>query len=295
MDIFGKQIRIRDYVCSPTGGFHCHNTKVNFYVCASSFCPAKCPFCPGFKTRNKFDLNKFREALSELHGKSVINRIGITGGEPLTDLNRLNEILMTINDVCGSGTYHISINTNGTNLSSLRKTDSFSFVNDVHISRHSVNDAENNRIFGIRTPTVSQIKRECKLSKDVFSLSCNLMKGYIDSPQRVREYLDMAIDVGAYQVGFVSLMEKTDICKELFIDYEDITSELYVRDGFLFEDLSKDKKSCKCENFLYMNENGEIHFYLRRVLGGKQDCVKAFVYNQDNNLITNFGKDMVLL
>lgn len=295
MEIFGKQIRIRDYVCSPTGGFHCHNTKVNFYVCANSFCPASCSFCPGFRTRNKFDFDKFRKALTELHNKKAINRIGITGGEPLTDLNRLNEILMIINDVCGSDTYHISINTNGTNLSSFRKINAFPFVNDVHISRHSANDSENDKIFGIRTPKVSQIKRECELTKDMFSLSCNLMRGHIDSPQGLRDYLDMAIHAGVYQVGFVSLMEKTKVCKDLFIDYEDITSELYVKDGFLFEEMSKDKKSCKCENFLYMNKDGEIHFYLRRVLSGKQNCVKAFIYNQDNNLVTNFGKDMVLL
>lgn len=295
MEIFNKHINIRDYVCSPSGGHHCYNTKVNFYVCVNSFCPAKCSFCPGFKTKNKFDLNKFREVLTELHRKNVINRIGITGGEPLTDLNRLNDILMLISDVCGSNTYHISINTNGINLSSLRKINSFPFVKDVHISRHSINDTENNNIFGIRTPIVSQIKKECELTKDVFSLSCNLMKGYIDSPVKLREYLDMAINVGVYQVGFVSLMDKTKECNDLFIDYEGITSGLYVRDGFLFEELSKDKKSCKCENFLYMNKNGEIHFYLRRVLGGKQDCVKAFIYNQDNNLVTNFGEDMVLL
>lgn len=295
MEIFGKQIRIRDYVCSPTGGFHCHNTKVNLYVCANSFCPASCCFCPGFKSRNKFDLSKFKKALTELHNKDVINRIGITGGEPLANLGRLNDILMTINDVCGSDTYHISINTNGTNLSFLRDIESFSFVNDIHISRHAIRDAENDKIFGIRTPTVSQIKRECELTKDVFSLSCNLMRGYIDSPKRLREYLDMAIHVGAYQVGFVSLMEKTKACKDLFIDYEDITFELYVKDGFLFENMSKDKKSCKCENFLYMNEDGEIHFYLRRIFGGKQNCVKAFIYNQDNNLVANFGKDIVLL
>jgi len=294
MQLFNKQIRLRDYVCSPTGGYACSNNQVNLYIYASGYCPAKCSFCSGFHLKSKTDHSKLKTVLCELHNKKVINRIAITGGEPLIDLSSLDNILGTIYDVCGSH-YHISVNTNGTNLSLLRNIEHYSLLNDVHISRHSNKDYENDDIFGIRTPTSAKIRQEVELGPNIFSLSCNLMHGYIDSPIRLREYLDDAIKLGVYQVGFVSLMHKTLPCNELFVDYEDITSKLHVRDGFLFEKMAKDKLSCKCENFSYYNEHGNISFYLRRVLGGINDCVKAFIFNQENNLVINFGKDMVLL
>ncbi len=295
MEIFGKHISIRDYVCSTTGGSSCANNKVNLYIYSSGYCPARCSFCPGFTSKDRIDINKFRISLIELHQKQVINRISLTGGEPLSDLNAVESILHTITDVCGADTYPVSINTNGMNLQSLRTIPHFYVLNDIHISRHSYNDIENNVIFGIKTPSITYLAKEFKMGPKIFSLSCNLMKGFIDSPEKLRGYLDFAIQVGAYQVGFVSLMNKTQSCDNLFIDYEDITSKLYVRDGFLFEKFAKDRESCKCENFTYYNELGEVPFYLRRVLVGSADYVKAFIFNQDNNLITNFGKDMVLL
>jgi molybdenum cofactor biosynthesis enzyme MoaA len=230
----------------------------------------------------------------ELHTKKAINRIAITGGEPLVDLNSLNDILSAIESGGGSG-YHISVNTNGINLPKLREMKKFSLLQDIHISRHSENDAENRRIFGIKVPTADQIKREIEQGPNIFSLSCNLLRGVIDSASRVRVYLDAAIDMGTNQVGFVSLMKKTDSCNSLFVDYEAIVSQFHVKDGFLFEEISRDRDSCKCENYRYFNDAGEIPIYLRRVLGGsKQDCVKAFIYGPDNLLVTNFGKDLVL-
>jgi molybdenum cofactor biosynthesis enzyme MoaA len=292
--IFNKDINIRDYVCSPQGGYACANNKVNFYIYASGYCPAHCSFCPGYNSRQKIDLGKLRVALEELHHKQVINRISITGGEPLTDLTSFNQLLKTISDVCGT-TYNVSVNTSGINLSSLRNIEYFAILDDIHISRHSEDDEENSKIFGIKTPTIYDIKKEIEQGPKIFSLSCNLLRGFIDSPEKLRKYLDTAIHVGAYQTGFVSIIDKTQVCSNLFIDYEDITSQLHIRDGFMFETMAKDQNSCKCENFRYYNDFGEIPFYLRRVLGGKPNCVKAFIFTETSNLITNFGQDKVLL
>jgi molybdenum cofactor biosynthesis enzyme MoaA len=234
--------------------------------------------------------------LQELHSKNVINRISITGGEPLLNLSSLDSILESIIDACGKETYHVSINTNGINLNRAYQMRNFDVISDIHVSRHSIFDEENDKIFGIRTPKLSEISSEIKCSdRSVYSLSCNLLKGHVDSVTAIQQYLDAAIQIGIYQVGFVSLMDKTAACKDLFIDYEDISNKLSIRDGFLFDTMAKDGNSCKCENYIYYNDCGQIPVYFRRVLGGEQTCVKAFVYNQDNNLVTNFGKDMVLL
>ena len=294
MFIFDKKIHLREYVCSPTGGYTCSDPKVNFYIYASGFCPAKCSFCPGFSSKEKIDIKKLQAALSELHGKKVINRIAITGGEPFADLSSLDEILGSIKNICGES-YHVSVNTSGVNLQYARNMIYFHVLNDIHISRHSDNDLLNRNIFGIKTPTSKQISEQIKFGNNIFSLSCNLLKGHIDDEKRLKQYLDHAIEIGAYQVGFVSLMEKTKLCKDLFVDYNSIVPKLFAKDGFLFETMFKDKESCRCENFTYFNEKGKIPFYMRRSLVGNSDCVKAFVFNQNNNLITNFGKDMVLL
>lgn len=118
MKIFDQTIRIRDYICSPTGGYVCGNSRVNFYIYASGLCPAHCSFCPGFNSKTEIDFEKLGTVLQELHNKKVINRIAITGGEPLINLDRFDRILETISDVCGNE-YHVSVNTNGTNLGHL--------------------------------------------------------------------------------------------------------------------------------------------------------------------------------
>ncbi|CAB4196889.1 Radical_SAM domain containing protein [uncultured Caudovirales phage] len=294
MQIFDKKIHLREYVCSPTGGYTCSSPKVNLYIYASGFCPASCSFCPGFNEKTKIDIKKFQIALSELHNKQVINRIAITGGEPLLDLFSLDKILETIYNVCGNA-YHISVNTNGVNLKHARNMEYFSLLNDIHISRHSDKDDLNDKIFGITTPTAKQIAEQIALGPNIFSLSCNLLTDHINDEKRLKDYLYQAIDIGVYQVGFVSLMEKTKLCKDLFVDYNSITPKLFVKDGFLFETMFKDKESCRCENFVYYNKNGKIPFYMRRAYGENTDCVKALIFNQNNNLITNFGKDSVLL
>ena len=290
--IFGKTVHLRPYQCSPTGGLDCNNSKVNLYIYASGFCPAKCSFCPGYNSTSQINIDKLKVALSELHQKRVINRIHITGGEPLSNIDSFNQILKTINDVCGKD-YIVAVNTNGINLSKLHNIDYFPVLNDIHISRHSENDNENNDIFGIRTPTISQIKELIRLNPK-YSFSCNLLKGYVDSHQRLQSYLDVAIDLGIKEVGFVFLMNKTSSCKDNFIDYEEITSQLKLKDGFLFENISKDKTYCKCENYSYYNNSGEIKFYLRRVISANNDCAKCFIFNEDK-LTTNFNNGLELL
>lgn len=295
MQIFNKDIKLRDYICSPIGGYPCADNKINLYIYATGFCPAHCSFCPGFNSKQELDFNKLKIAITELHYKQVINRISITGGEPLVDLSNLNQILKTISDVCGHDTYHISINTNGVNLKHLRDIEYYSSLNDVHISRHHYNDIENDGIFRIKTPTLSEIKTEIEKGPAIYSLSCNLIKNYIDSPKNIQSYLDAAIDMGIYQVGFVSLMDKTLFCQDHFIDYESITPKLLATNGFAFEAIAKDCDTCKCENYTYYNNNGEVPFYFRRVIGFNMDYVKSFVYTIDNKLVTNFNKGMVLI
>ena len=46
-EIFGKNVRVKNYICSPDGkNYECKNGDVKLYmsVCPQSYCPASCPF-----------------------------------------------------------------------------------------------------------------------------------------------------------------------------------------------------------------------------------------------------------
>jgi MoaA/NifB/PqqE/SkfB family radical SAM enzyme len=206
LTIFNTKVNLRPYVCSPNGGIACQRSKVNLYIYASGTCPSKCSFCPGFNSTKPIDFEKLKKTLQELREKDVINRIGITGGEPMINPGQLDTILGIIKEVCGFK-YHVSINTSGINLNRILNLDNAVLIKDVHLSRHAVNDDSNNKIFGIKTPSIINIKDQVKKKPGLLSLSCNLIRGEVDCPKSLKEYLDFAIDVGAAHVGFVSLMQ----------------------------------------------------------------------------------------
>lgn len=45
-------------------------------------------------------------------------------------------------------------------------------------------------------------------------MSCNLINGHIDSQEKVKDYLEIAADLGVFDVGFIGLMPKNEYCKQ---------------------------------------------------------------------------------
>lgn len=53
-------------------------------------------------------------------------------------------------------------------------------------------------------------------------LTCNLIRGIVDSEKAVIAYLEKAKSLGVYDVGFVSLMKVNKFCEDNHVDFSDI-------------------------------------------------------------------------
>jgi molybdenum cofactor biosynthesis enzyme MoaA len=145
---------------------------------------------------------------------------------------------------------------------------------------HSYNADDNAKIFG--NSYMSSIMDDIKESplKDRIHLSCNLIKGYIDSPDEIKKYLDNAANLGIKDVGFVSLMPVNEYCKEHFIDYNDINFD-NIEEMFSSTDYNYDDR-CRCRNYLYLSNDGTpIKIYVRYYVDGNF-CLSTLVYDGKN-------------
>jgi MoaA/NifB/PqqE/SkfB family radical SAM enzyme len=283
LKLFDKEVLARSWICSESGGEEISDLKYNLYIEASSFCPAKCGFCNYDSKIQEFDVQKLSKVIEYLSSRDLINRISITGGEPLT-----SSVLYDIVSLCKG--YNLSINTSGYNFHKLLALENLNLFSDIHISRHHYNDIVNNTIFGINLLGKEDIKSIIEKEKLPISLSCNLMKSYINSSKEIKSYLDQAIDIGVGFVGFVGLMNKNSFCLDQRIDYEDI--EFKLSDGFLMQKFNASKDYCKCSNYKYFNQDDEISFYLRSIQK-RADFLTGFVFT-NNNLIDGFKGEVVI-
>ena len=125
---------------------------------------------------------------------------------------------------------------------------------------------------------------------DKVNLSCNLMKGYIDSPEEVSKMLDFAIDLGVYRIGFVGLMPINEYCRTHFIDLKDVGIDTIPHVYFT---KSKNRGTdCKCSNYLYNKDAKILEIYFRNYMN-PQYCESSLVFDgeylrqgfHDNNII----------
>ena len=279
LSLFGKELQLQSHFCSPTGGSECGLKKYNLYIEAGGVCPAKCNFCTGYRNQYHVDTDKLQYVIAQLSEKDLINRVSITGAEPFV-YGDLDGILDLVHG------YEVSINTSSFGLRRVASLKNRPIISDIHVSRHHYDDGVNRDIFGINVLSGKEL-----IELDIpLSLSCNLMRGKIDSIEHIKKYLDFGISIGARFVGFVGLQNRTDKCKDLFLDYESL--RFRVEDGFLFQNMQKNRDNCKCENYLYMNNVGEIDFYIRQVMGANPD-INSFVFC-NNKLTGGFGKGVIL-
>ena len=146
-------------------------------------------------------------------------------------------------------------------------------VDNISVSCHHWDKKVNDQILGIvlegRHP--KRLYPTCD-NDDIFydfgyikkvNLSCNLMKGYVDNVDKMKEMLEFANRKGIEEVAFVELMEVNDWCKDnkAIINYEFGNNVLeYARWDFPADNV------CGCKNYLYRTlDNSLIRFYIRGV------------------------------
>lgn len=120
-----------------------------------------------------------------------------------------------------------SVNTNGIHLNELGQLVQSGLLNNIALSRHGLTDKENQEIFKTNTiPTDEDIKAFVDKYGQVIHLSCNLIEGYVDSPESVVDYLEKAASFGINDVGIVSLMNKNQYCKDKYVDYSLVAKDI---------------------------------------------------------------------
>lgn len=123
------------------------------------------------------------------NGGFYISTVHLTGGEPTLDIENFTRALTLIRKHLGK-MVEISVNTNGIHLKELGKLVKQDLLDNIALSRHGLTDEESREIFRTNTiPTNEEIKRFMSEYGQVIHLSCNLIKGYIDTPEKIVEYI----------------------------------------------------------------------------------------------------------
>ena len=300
IEILGKKLRVKDYVCSPDGINYRRkpeNTQLYLSVCPVSYCPAGCPFCiaTGTKTHKKLNIERFRKTMELLRRDDLVGGVKITGGEPFYDAELLDEVVSVLFDIFGFG-LEVSISTNGMWLDKIHKIRHLEHVESIHISRHHYDDEINRDLFGGAAVPDGEKLREVINSisyRDIFVFNCMLLKGCIDSPEEAHKFLDFAISVGAPKVGFMACTPINDYASAHRVPYEDV-----IRDGdesLLFTRGFYDYEFCHCRDGVYVSPGGEIiEFYGRSTTPGGCDYCRGIVYGADDRLRDGFNGDVIV-
>lgn len=290
--MFTDKIKFSTHYCSLNGAApqRMKERRLNLFVKIADTCNASCPFCvyanndSGFK----FNFDKFSKIVHELITDGIhINRISFTGGEPTTQLRDLVKCLDFL-DICHPHTF-IVVNSNGFRLKEIINHRN---VNNVSFSRHAISDIDHQKI--MKTHTVPTADELCEFSlSNKIHLTCNLIRGNIDSFSKAIDYLEFCKTIGVYDVGFVSLMKTNIFCENNFIDFDNLLIDEEVAPC---NRTWNDGDICKCKNYLYLPKEGRkpIKFYSRFRLKPECDSGGTVIFD-GQYLRPNFGSIEIII
>jgi len=232
--------------------------KINIYIpnnlslFVTNVCNSNCFFCINSKYTNQDDNDLFyyktlEETLDELSPDEF--EITITGGEPTIKVERFVKTLK----MCHKKGFHFrTISTNGLNLLKKYKGKELceymvenGAVHNINISRMDIKD--NKEIMGRDSLTNNDIE---KLARFFYNhdaemrISCNLINGYVDSMEKILEFVNHYQSLGVPTVMFRELVgvnnsiKMTDIFKPTkdFKKIDSIKAEVYDVEVYEYKD-----------------------------------------------------------
>lgn len=278
MRLFNKEIEFQGYSCSgPFGMTRKMRPFVNLYIKVTDGCNAQCRFCcnAGMCKSPVFILSKLFECIEEINRKGIgINRICLTGGEPSLCYDRVGEIIKFVQDTPYCAATQLQLNTNGLSVDSHRLM-RWNRLDIISVSLHHYDVERLQEIYGCKIDR--EIANYTGVDPRKLNVSCNLIKGYIDSAEEVKNYLDFVALKGIRTVGFVSLMKMNDYCCEKFIDYSEI--ELEAVPNLILTRERHRESVCKCRNYIYRSENDSmVEVYMRENMAPEY-CASSLLYD----------------
>ena len=292
--LLGREVPLKSYVCSPDGRHYRPKEgriRLQLSIVLSRLCDARCPFCIAAPTEDPraLEMTALEKTLRLLQKEDRVRGISITGGEPFLHPELLDQTVSLIFRIFGYA-MEITLDTNGTGLRHLSRIRELSHVDTVHISRHHWLDEKNEALFGRPMPTAVELRRTVSSVgiRDLFVLNCMLLRGFVETPEDARRYLDFAIDLGVSKVSFITGTPVNDYVRERRVLYEDV---LRAEDpSLLFTRGYADHGFCRCQDGIYASGQGKlIEFYGRHSEPGGCGYCRGLVLEPDGCLRAGFG------
>ena len=282
LSIFGKEYRVYSGACCSSV-----STKRTLYVEFTKKCNAHCPFCSAHRGLGDLDPVILKECVDELVDAGAVDRVSITGGEPLIvgDSLRLNRLFDTLEQ---SGLEYYALTTNGRYLAKNFATlEMLSKLKYMNVSRHHYDDEANRRVFGDgNIPGLDEITDILGLFGDgplEFRLNCTLYPGA--DAEFVNRYIQAAAGAGIPSVLFRS---------DYFSRPEPALS------GMFRNLLNGRKESTKCR-CVYGNVSGvkveyrEVDGALEHRLEKEGEYIRNLVLHADGRLTGGWSDESVLI
>ena len=277
MEAFGKEIQIKRVGCNCMDELgQPVEPSVNLFVKVTKSCNARCLFCSNAETSMPsvpFNVPKLLEIIRGLKAAGInVNRVNITGGEPSVVSVLVEEILQKMDD-SGFSDLHLHLNTNGL-LPQSQMLMRHPRWNSISMSLHHYDLSKLSELYGCKIPDKAFDFEGIDMQR--LNASCNLIKGYIDSPEEASKMLDFALELGIPRIGFVALMKVSAFCQDHFVDLEDIRLDTIPHVYFT---KSMDRGSdCKCSNYLYNKDLKILEIYMRNYANPRY-CESSLVYD----------------
>lgn len=290
---FINKLQFKDVYCSLNGapGEPVPHKYINLYVKIADTCQSNCKFCEyhNCESNYQFDIIKFFDIINYFIANNVkITKVSFSGGEPTTNMVMLKRCIEFLNNLIEPP--FIVVNTNGFRLNQLNAIDG---IGSIALSRHAISDYDQCDIMQChhsQIPTASQIHA---IASDKIHLTCNLIRGNIDSVSEIVNYLEFCQSLNIYDVGFVSLMPANEYCVEHFIDFDSIQFDS-ISDKLISVKEWAFGSICRCKNFIYLPKNGKrlVKFYMRYRCKCTSPMPSNFIYD-GNNLRVNFNSEVI--
>ena len=291
IELFGQELQVKDSLCGPTPESRWEvEPNIRLYVKVTDSCNANCKFCANGSCTDfgKLDLQNLEFVVRYLKENNRLHSIALTGGEPMTNPDKVNDILNIIWSI--DPNIQVQISTNGLNLRQIANFDNPNNLESIHISRHHYSDEKNIEIFGTDTISTTDdimFLQDALTNKKIININTLVMKGYVEDLKGIKEMLDYVADIGVYKNGFVSLMKCNNYAANHFINFNDIFNNL--DENFLLAHRFYAETYCECIDGVYTSKNAKlVEFYARMVKECDCPYTRQLVYTSDNRVTAGF-------
>lgn len=82
MNIFGKELNLKDYSCTRVKGcYHKVHPIINLYIQTTPACNGHCNFCDTRNHSYEFDFDLLKYVVQTMRDEQILGKIAIAGGD----------------------------------------------------------------------------------------------------------------------------------------------------------------------------------------------------------------------